>query len=239
MFTFAPNDNEWIVILLLLTGMFLSVKLKKLTLGGALTGGLTGFVIFLGAGYLGIVLLGFFFISGTLVTSHQAVLKNENAKIVQEENQRTAGQVFANSGCAALAALLAYVDETNSTLYIVMMTASLAPATSDTFSSELGTVYGKKFYNCLSFKADMKGENGVISLEGTLFGLIGAAFIAIIYFIFKGCFYHVFLIITAGLAGNFSDSVLGATLERKHYITNNVVNFISSAIAAWIVLLLV
>lgn len=210
-----------------------------MTLGGALTGGWSGLVIFIGAGYLGIVLLVFFFISGTWVTSHQAVSKYKNEKIAQDENRRTAGQVFANSGCAALLALLAYVDETNSALYMVMMAASLASATSDTFSSELGTVYGKRFYNCLSFKPDVKGENGVISLEGTLFGLMGAALIAIIYFTFTGCFYHIFLIITAGLAGNISDSVLGATLERKHYITNNVVNFISAVVAAWVVLLLI
>jgi len=238
MFSYVPCFNEWIVFGLLLTGMFFSFRLKKLTLGGTAAAGLIGFIVFIGAEYLGLVLLAFFFVSGTLVTAHKSSQKNDNLKKALEENRRTAGQVFANGGCAALVALFACFDEENSGLYIAMMTASLASATSDTFSSELGTVYGKRFYNCLSFKPDLKGENGVISLEGIVFGIIGAALIAGIYSLFTGYFNNIFGIITAGLVGNLSDSILGATLERKHYINNNVVNFISSAIAALVILLL-
>ena len=232
-----PYTNEWIVILSLLTGMFLSLKLKKLTFGGALTGGLIGFIVFLGTGYLGIVLLVFFFISGTLVTAYQANSKHENVKITQDESRRTAGQVFANGGFAAMVALFAHFNPESSDMYITMMAASLAVATSDTFSSELGTVYGKRFYNCLSFKPDVKGENGVISIEGIVFGLIGAALIAILYFAFTGNVYYVICICIAGLFGNLTDSVLGATLERKHYLNNNVVNFISTAAGALLILL--
>ncbi len=45
--------------------MFLSLKSEKITLAGALTGGLLSILIFLGAGYNGIALLAAFFISGT------------------------------------------------------------------------------------------------------------------------------------------------------------------------------
>lgn len=219
--------------------MFFSFRLRKLTLSGCLAGGLIGFIVFTGSGYLGLVLLAFFFVSGTMVTAHKSSQKNNNSKIALEENRRTAGQVFANSGCAALAALFAFLDKGNSHLYIAMIAASLASATSDTFSSELGMVYGRRFYNCLTFKPDVKGENGVVSLEGILFGIIGAALIAGIYSLFKGYSTHVFWIIIAGILGNLSDSVLGAALERKHYINNNVVNFISAAIAALTILLLI
>lgn len=230
------DTTDSIIYLLLIAGMILSFKLKKLTLAGSLAGGLIGFVIFIGAGLVGLALLAFFFISGSLVTSHQTSLISNTSEMVLQENKRTAGQVFANGGFAALAALMAYFDEGNSYLYIAMLAASLASSTSDTFSSELGTVYGKRFFNCLTFKPEIKGENGVISLEGILFGIIGAVLIAVIYSLFTGSFINMFWIIIAGLVGNLCDSVLGATLERKHYINNNVVNFISSLIAALVIL---
>ncbi len=231
MYSYLLSFNELIVYILLLIGMFFSFRLKKLTLSGSLTGGLIGLLIFLGAGYLGLFMLSFFFISGTLVTSYQAQIKNIT-KTHMYESRRTAGQVLANGGCAGLLGLISFIDNENSHLYITMMAASLASATSDTYSSELGMVHGRIFYNCLTFKPDLKGENGVVSLEGILFGIIGAALIALIYYLFLGNYSHVLWIIIAGILGNFSDSVLGATLERKHYINNNVVNFASTAIAA-------
>jgi uncharacterized membrane protein len=44
-------------------------------------------------------------------------------------------------------------------------------------------------------------------------------------------------IIIAGTAGNLSDSVLGALLERKNIIGNNAVNFLNTFIAALVALL--
>jgi uncharacterized membrane protein len=40
------------------------------------------------------------------------------------------------------------------------------------------------------------------------------------------------LVITAGTAGNLSDSLLGALLERHKMLTNDAVNFIATAIGA-------
>ena len=39
-------------------------------------------------------------------------------------------------------------------------------------------------------------------------------------------------IILAGVTGNVVDSVLGASLERKGWIGNNVVNFLNTAVGA-------
>ena len=227
-----------IAVGLLLAVMLLSVKAGKLTLPAALVGGLTGFLVFAGAGYAGILLLGVFFMLGVLATSHKKEVK---ARIIMHglhPERRNAGQVLANGGIAALMGLLALIDPVHAQVYVLMLAASLASATADTLSSELGMVYGRNFYHILTFKKDEKGLDGVVSMEGTLLGAAGAAVIAVIYALFFGFGKESWLIILAGIAGNLVDSVLGALLERKHLINNDVVNFLNTLAAALIVLLL-
>jgi uncharacterized membrane protein len=55
---------------------------------------------------------------------------------------------------------------------------------------------------------------------------------AVIYSLFFGFGKGSLLIALAGIAGNLVDSILGASLERKHYINNDVVNFLNTLAAA-------
>lgn len=100
-------------------------------------------------------------------------------------------------------------------------------------------LYGKRFYNCLSWKKETRGLDGVISLEGTLIGIVGAGVIALIYAIGNFAGNAVFILIIAGQAGNLADSVLGASLERRNLLNNDWVNFLSTLFAASITLLLI
>ena len=158
--------------------MFLSVKARKLTLYAALTGGIMTFCIYAGAGYIGVILLSAFFILGSVATSFKYNEKKEMA--IHEENQgrRSAGQVFANAGLAGIISILSLIFPENRSLYLLMIAAVFSSATSDTLSSELGNLYGKRYYNILTFKKDIKGLNGVVSIEGTLLGMVGSVIIA-------------------------------------------------------------
>ena len=218
--------------LILITGMLGSILLKKLSPLGAFTGGIIGVFIFLGAGNTGLSMLVLFFITGIIATQWGRKIKKDLFYENAVKTGRTAGQVFANGGIAGLCGLGIMLYPAQQTCLLLMMASSLASATADTLASELGTLYGKNFYNCLTIKKDQKGLDGVISLEGTLIGALGALLIAVIYSLGYGFSILLLIIMLAGIAGNLADSLLGAGFERKGLLKNDQVNFLSTLIAA-------
>ncbi|MCU7551941.1 DUF92 domain-containing protein [Chitinophagaceae bacterium LB-8] len=232
------QTDFWLLLALLLSAMFLSVRTGKLDLAGALTGGLIGFLIYLGAGFTGIAMIGAFFILGTAATSWKINYKQQLHLEEMGRGKRKASQVLANGGVAALLGLMTIFFPEHQVLFSMMMAASLSSATADTLSSELGNVYGRRFYNILTFRKDKRGLDGVVSLEGTLCGIAGSVIIALIYVTGLSWSRYFWLIIIAGTAGNILDSVLGATLQRKRFINNDAVNFFNTLAAALIALIL-
>jgi uncharacterized protein (TIGR00297 family) len=228
----------WAVILFLLAGGFASYALGKLTLSASVTGVLTALLIFGGAGLTGVVMMAVFFASGTAATSYKKEYKVKMGLARSDEGKRKTSQVLANAGVAAILALLSILVDYNLAILQVMIAGSLASATGDTLSSELGNLYGRNFYNIATLKKDSRGLNGVISLEGTLFGVLGSVIIALIYTIAHGWSFAFVAIVVAGVAGNIFDSLLGSLFERKRYLGNDAVNFLNTAFAATVALLL-
>jgi len=229
---FMRNDY-WLFLFILLITMFFIVKQKKLTSGAAIIAAVIGCVIFLGTGFTGIAMIGLFFLLGTWATSFKKKVKENLGAAETNRGRRTAGQVLANGGMAAIAGILASYFTLQEELFAMIMAGALSAATADTLSSELGIVYGRQFYNILNFKKDTRGENGVVSLEGTLIGIAGSAMIATIFSIGYGWDYRFFGIIIAGTIGNCTDSFLGATFERKQILKNDSVNFINTLTGAF------
>jgi len=218
------------VIAILIAVMVICIKTRKLTIPAAIVACVIGMVIYIGGEYV-LVLLGAFFVMGVLATRHKKQLKGN------ESEQRTVGQVLANGGVAALLCGIAIFHK--SPVYLVMAAGSLSAATADTLSSELGMVYGRRFFNILTLKKETRGLDGVISIEGTLIGALGALIIASIYCAFYGFGRSCWVIVLAGVIGNIVDSVLGATVERKGIFRNDAVNFantLTGAIVAYILI---
>jgi uncharacterized protein (TIGR00297 family) len=225
--------NEWWILSgILAVTMALCVKGGKLTVPGAFMGGLIGLLVYAGGSYAGLLMLGTFFILGVLATAYGKEVKATIHREGSHPQKRSAGQVLANGGVAGLLGILAMVDVDHSELYMVMMAASLASAAADTLSSELGMVHGRRFYNVLNFKREAKGLDGVVSLEGSMLGAAGAAVIAGLHALVYGFDERFVVIVVAGVAGNLADSVLGAWLERKHFMGNDVVNLLNTVVGA-------
>lgn len=217
--------------------LVICVKTGKLSITAALAAALVAIFIYTGAGLMGLLLLGTFFVLGTLATAHGKKVKAAMAGEAHPE-KRTAGQVFANGGVAALMALQAFLNPDHESVYRLMLAGSCAAATADTLSSELGVIYGRHTFNILTFKKEPAGLDGVISREGTLLGAAGALLIGIVYGLMQGFDSRVLIIGMAGVCGNIADSVLGASLERKKLIGNNTVNWLNTLTGACTALIL-
>jgi uncharacterized protein (TIGR00297 family) len=226
-----------ILVLILLCGVVGSIWARKLTVMAALTGAVIGMALFYGTGLTGLFLMGTFFVLGTVATSWKRRTKEVWDIAEENKGRRKTSQVLANAGLAGLAAVLVKVIPQYDKLFLLIIAACFSSATADTLSSELGSVYGKRFYNILSFKKDKRGLDGVVSWEGILIGIVGSAVIAAVYSFGFGWDIYFLWIVAAGTVGNLSDSVLGATLERRRVLHNDAVNFLNTLIAALVVVM--
>ena len=221
-----------LVVLLLGLGMWYSVRAGKLTRAAAATGGALGLLIYLGSGYTGLALLALFFGLGTAASGWRVADKRRLGLAEENKGRRTAGQVVANAGVAGLLGWLAWQYPPAAPLARLMLAGSFAAAAADTLASELGNVYGRRYYNILTLRPDTRGLNGVVSLEGTALGLAGSAVLAVSYCVGVGWGPAFGWLLVAGTAGNLLDSVLGATVERRDWLGNNAVNFLNTLAGA-------
>ncbi|WP_205529362.1 DUF92 domain-containing protein [Taibaiella koreensis] len=221
-----------VAVAVLTAGAFAAVKLRKLTVAAGAAAFVVGLAIYMGGGLTGLLSLAVFFILATWATGHKKKVKAVLEHKGRHQERRKAGQVLANGGVAALAGMLACLAPQEQALYTSMLSGALSSATADTLASELGMVYGRHAVNILSWKREARGLDGVVSLEGTLIGIGGSALIALTDALGHGFGPRMGIIILAGTLGNLADSLLGATLERKHYLNNDLVNTFNTLIAA-------
>lgn len=226
------------ISIIIITGAILSVITHKLTVVAAACGALIAAVIFYCSGSAALSFMTAFFLIAVMATRYKSKLKTQQGFSENSKGRRNAGQVFANAGAAAIFVVTAnYFDDLKD--WVPIATAAVfASASADTVSSEMGNVTGKKFYNILNFRRASPGGNGVISLEGTAWGIAASAMIAALYALWYGWNQAFFFIIIAGTAGNIADSILGATLENKKLLDNNAVNFMNTCFAALVAILL-
>ena len=225
---------DLVIPLLLTAAATASAIRRKLTVPAALTGLLLGMIIYYGAGFMGLSLLVVFFLLGTAATSWKKKEKLTIEGSAAHQTTRHSGQVLANAGVAAFLSALSLLQPTHKPLFLLMIAAAMSSALSDSLSSELGMVYGRRFFNILTWRPDKKGLDGVISIEGLLFGIAGSALMAAIFSLFTAQWGHAFFIILlAGTFGNLCDSLLGAVFERRGLLSNDFVNFFNTLLAAF------
>jgi len=231
--------GNWVpLVIIICIGMVYSISAKKLTIAGASVGAILAILIFIASGYAGLAMMTAFFCLGSAATSWNRSLKQNFSSDEENKHGRSATQVLANAGIAGIMAVGIIIFPHQRALLITAIAAAFASATADTLSSELGVIYGKRFFNILNFKTDLKGLDGVVSIEGTFFGVLGSSVIASIYALSYGWNSIFLMIVLSGTAGNLTDSILGALFERKGIIKNDMVNFLNTLAAVTLLFLL-
>ncbi|MGA3046089.1 MAG: DUF92 domain-containing protein [Terracidiphilus sp.] len=111
--------------------------------------------------------------------------------------------------------------------------AALAEAAADTVSSEIGQVLGGRPRMITTLHTTEPGTDGAISFAGTLAGFVAAIIVAVSGTLaFRGDLALFWISSAAAVFGLLFDSLLGATLERRRWLNNDAVNFLSTASAA-------
>ena len=229
-------------------------QLRAATFGGALSGGLICLVLLDGtsssSGSLarsGLTPLALLFVL-TFLSTRAGRRKKITAGLAEDRRGRSASQIIANLAVAALSvSSLGLVLVTRGRVYsgnmyyktwihpamMLMCLAALVEATADTVSSEIGQAFGGDPVLIANLRRVKPGTDGAISVLGSLAGVFAGALVAIS----GGWAMHpnanaTLTAFVAGICGLFFDSVLGATVERRGWLGNDLVNFTSTLFAA-------
>ncbi|HVL67245.1 MAG TPA: DUF92 domain-containing protein [Vicinamibacterales bacterium] len=207
-------------------------RARTVTGSGAIAGVLLGTAILACTGLNGWLLL-FATFGCAVVTSRMGLRRKMLLGIAEERGgRRGAGNAFANTGVAALAALasvLSYAHEPA----LVAFVAALAAGGSDTIASEIGKAWGRTTYAITTGRRVPPGTSGAMSLEGTAAGVAGAILLgaagAALGLIPLAL---VAAIVAGATVGSLVESVLGATLEPRGVVNNDILNFVNTGVAA-------
>ncbi|MDE1175433.1 MAG: DUF92 domain-containing protein [Edaphobacter sp.] len=151
--------------------------------------------------------------------------RKEARGLAEGRRGRQASQIVANLGAAALFAAAGSP---------VGCIAALAEAAADTNSSEIGQALGGPVRMITTWQTVPPGTDGGITIRGTMAGILAAIVVAALSTIGHTTWHQRIIICLAAWLGLFFDSLLGATVERKGWLGNDLVNFLSTVAAALI-----
>jgi uncharacterized protein (TIGR00297 family) len=196
----------------------------------------------LSAALLGVLIIGFgdffwfilllmFFILGGIFTKYKYKYK-ESIGIAQSEGGiRSYENVFSNSTAALCLAIAYGIYPEYSSLIIFSYLGSVATATGDTLASEIGTTAKAKPRIITTLKPTNPGTDGAISVLGEIAAVLGSICIGLLAYLF-GMVDNLLLSLVIGTVGGFIgtniDSLIGATIQEKHFLSNSGVNFVAT-----------
>ena len=228
-------DGNLLITSILIVGLIAaSLRANILDKQGIIAAALLGlFVGFLGH-WTWLLLLLCFLLSSHIATKWRFEEKTERGLNESADGHRGWINVAANGGMPALVALLTFVvDDWESGLW--MFAAAVAVATSDTWASEIGCL-DHRVRMITTLKPCEAGVNGGFSPNGQLAAaaggfLIGASALVASLVMFSTSISDQIVIagIVAGLGflGCQIDSILGAVLENRGFLTKGSVNALS------------
>ena len=190
-------------------------RARTLATSGAIAASVIG-TISLAAGWSWGALLLMMFVSASALSRLGERQKAERVgPVVEKGGERDAGQVLANGGVYAVAALGSLVGP-SSPIWYAIGAGALAASAADTWATEVGTLAEGDPISIISGRRVAPGTSGGISLLGTAAGVGGALFMgaAAVLANWPVLFAAVAL---GGVAGALADSLLGATVQARRW----------------------
>lgn len=196
-------------------------SLSRSGIAGAIVAGTT--TVTLGGWSWGLTLI-YFFVSSSLLSHWKAEEKAQmSSDKFSKGSQRDLGQVLANGGSAAIAALAYGASAASQTREVLQAgyVGALATATADTWATELGVLSPHAPRMITTGKRATPGTSGSITPLGTGAGALGACSLGTLFWLLKGgrkeqrCFPLIAL--ASGVMGSLFDSLLGALVQAVYY----------------------
>ncbi len=193
---------------------------------GLMSATLVGTTLILFTNFRFFALLLLFYALGSAITKYKYSVKLERGIAEQAGGARGYANVFGNS-LAPLFFAIQY-GATSNKIFAAAFVAAVATALADTMASEVGKA-SDRVYLITNFRRVKPGISGGVSVKGEIACLAGVAITAALALALQIVDLNVAVIaaVTAFL-GVHIDSVLGATLEEKGYLTNSAVNFLAT-----------
>jgi uncharacterized protein (TIGR00297 family) len=199
---------------------------------GAIVGTCIGVVIFVTTGWQGWMLLMATFMAAS-VSTRVGLRRKTGLGIAEERGGRRGGtNAVANTGVAAIAAVMAATTYATAPAMVGFVTA-LTAGGSDTVASEIGKAFGGRTWIIPKLRTVTAGTPGAVSIAGTAAGVMAAVALGglgVGLGLVRG---SVLVAIVAGATlGAFAESALSATFEHRGILNNDLLNFLNTAIAA-------
>ncbi len=182
-----------------------------LSRSGLIAAAIVGALVWIFAGWHGLLVLLAFFIPSIAISRVGKARKRELVDI-GKQGPRDAMQVLANGGVATLAAVLSHWLGTP---MLAAFAGAFAAASADTWATEIGTLAKGAPRSILTLKRLPPGISGGITWEGSLAQIAGAAIVAFVALLLRVAPFWPILV--GGVAGSLVDSLLGATLQSLRY----------------------
>lgn len=229
-FSWASTPTRMLTTFLVTIGFAVLARvLRGVSRSGMFAGGAACFLLYSGVGPAAFATLVALFVL-TWLTTRLGHRRKQELGLAERGDGRNARQVLANLAIASAAS--AGFGMTGDTAWRLVLTAALAEAATDTVASEIGQSSGRTTLLITTWKMVPAGTDGGVTLAGTLAGIAAGIAIAAIAaatgFISSA---QVWVPATAGLAGMLADSVLGATIQRRGWINNELVNLFGTLAA--------
>ena len=227
----------WALGVNVVTG-WLGYRAKTVSMSGFIGGVLVGTIIYACGGASAWVLLLATFIVAS-VASRLGLARKQRLGIAEERGgRRGAGNALANCGVAVMAAIAAATTP-YAPAALAALVAALTAGGSDTVASEIGKAWGRSTFLVTTFGRVKAGTPGAMSLQGTIAGVLAALGLAAagtaLGLIAASA---IVIVVISATAGALVESALGATFEGPGILNNDMLNFINTAVAAVVALVL-